>query len=269
MKWTLLLLALMLIAGCTPRGRTLDDLPTPLADLNLAATAQVMTQNAPPPRFANGISLPRLDAALDDVAHYRARVALDFDGVFAGTPRPARGHVEADISYTELGTLRRVVITTEGELLAAGSDPSQLEAVRIGAETYLVQDGLCRVTTGTDAASVADLGAGALIGGVREAVPTGEKQVINGEEVWRYAFLQDALDIAPAVQTRDGGRITYLGGELWFAPAHETAIRFYLTLDVDNVTVFGSQLPVTGQVVIRYDVSEVGVDPNISVPFGC
>jgi hypothetical protein len=268
MKWTFVLLALLLVTGCTPRGRTPDDLPTPLADLNLAATAQVMTQNAPPPRFANGVSVPRLDSGLDDVAHYRARIALDFDGVFADTPRPARGHVDADVSYTELGTLRRVVIRTDGELLATG-EASQLEAVRIGGETYLVQDNLCRVTTGTDAASVSDLGAGALIGGVREAVPTGEKQVINGEEVWRYAFLQDALDINAAVQARDGGRITYTGGELWFAPAHEAVIRFYLTLDVENVTVFGSQLPVSGQVIIRYDVSEVGVDPNISVPNGC
>lgn len=264
----LLIGLLLLVAGCTPRGRTLDDLPTPMVDLNAAATAQMMTQNAPPPGYRSGVSLPQLDAGADAVSNYHAVISLSFDGVIADTPRPATGRITADVYYNELGTQRRVLLRTEGELLTGG-EPTTLEAVRLGNDTYLVQDNTCRQTTGTPAASLADLGAAELIGGVREAVPTGDRQRINGQDVWRYAFLQDALDVSPSVALRDGGQIVYIGGELWFAPEHDIAVRFYLTLDVKNVAVFGSQLPVSGQVVIRYDVLEIGTDPNISVPFGC
>lgn len=261
-------LILLWLTGCSDRGRTLDDLPTPITDLDAYATALVMTQNAPPERFREFIRYPRLDAGLDELSNWRGMISLDFDGVFAGTPRPARGHVTAEVFYNQLGTERRIVLATEGELLTSGT-PTRLEAVRIGGDTYLVQENTCTSTTGQESASVADLGVGSLIGGVREAVPTGEKQRINGFEVWRYAFLQDALDVSPSVQLDAEGRMTLLGGELWFSPEHEAVVRFYLTLDVENVRVFGSQLPVTGLVVMRYDLFDVGVNPNISVPFGC
>lgn len=263
-----LLGALCLSAACTPRGLTPDDLPTPIIDLDALATAQMMTQNAPPPRFREGIRFPRLDDNLDALDNWRAVISLDFDGVFAGTPRPARGRTTAEIWYNQLGNQRRVVLQTEGELLVTGQR-QQLEGVRLGNDTYLVQDATCRETTDTAAAAVADLGAGTLIGGVTSAVPVGMRGRINGEEVYRYAFLQDALALTPSVQARDGGRVTFINGELWFSADHNAVVRFYLTLDVDNATVFGSQLPVSGQVVIRYDLHDIGINPNISVPFGC
>lgn len=270
MRSFLLLATLLLLSltACSERGRTLKDLPTPITDLNAYATAQVMTQNAPPERFRDSIHYPRLDDGLNDVSGWRGVVALDFDGVFVGTSRPARGHVSAEIFYNESATARRVLLNTEGELLTAGK-AARLEAVRIGRDTYQVSERACAVTTDSPSAGVADLGVGALIGGVREARPTGEKQRINDVDVWRYAFLQDALDVSPSVQALDGARVTVLSGELWFSPEYEAVVRFYLTLDVENARVLGSQVPVTGLVIIRYDLFDIGIAPNISVPFGC
>jgi len=271
MRYLTLLAALCLmisLTACSERGRTLDDLPTPITDLNAYATALVMTQNAPPERFREAIRYPRLDDGLADLSGWRGVVSLDFDGVFSGTSRPARGHVSAEIYYNELARARRVLLTTEGELLTSGQS-ARLEAVRIGRDTYQVTERACAVTTDSASAAVADLGVGALIGGVREARPTGEKQRINGVDVWRYAFLQEALDVSPSVQAVDGTRVNVLGGELWFSPEHEAVVRFYLTLDVENARVFGSQVTVTGLVVMRYDLFDIGIAPNISVPFGC
>jgi hypothetical protein len=58
-------------------------------------------------------------------------------------------------------------------------------------------------------------------------------------------------------------------GEIWVAPEHNVVVRFYVTLNVQNAIVFDRQLPVTGQVIIRYDLFDIGVVPNISIPFGC
>jgi hypothetical protein len=114
----------------------------------------------------------------------------------------------------------------------------------------------------------ADLGAGNLIGGVNQAIPDGVKAVINGEQVWRYAFTVNDLNL-PQIQTGDSGRITGMTGEMWMAPERDAVIRFYLNLDVENAIIFQSALPVTGQIIIRYDLYDIGVDPNITQPFGC
>jgi hypothetical protein len=68
----------------------------------------------------------------------------------------------------------------------------------------------------------------------------------------------------------EGGAITMAApGEIWVAPQHNVVVRFYVTLNVQNVYLFDRQLPVTGQVIIRYDLYDIGVPQNISVPFGC
>jgi hypothetical protein len=94
------------------------------------------------------------------------------------------------------------------------------------------------------------------------------RAVINGEEVWRYTFSAEELSL-PQIQIGDDGHVTLLGGELWVAPAREAVIRYYANLDVENVILLDSTLPVTGQIIIRYDLYEIGVDPNITQPFGC
>lgn len=265
----ILTLLLLLITACTPRGITPEDLPTAITDLDALATEVVLTENAPPAGFRDSISVPEIDANLDDLSNWRYTVTLEFDGFFADTPRPATASTSATVWYDQFGSERRVVITAEGELLAGGDEAQTLEGVRIGNDSYLVREGTCQQTTGSDAQALADVGAGELIGGVYNAVPDGTKAVINGEEVWRYAFLQSDLNITSSIQIGEGGAMTLLGGELWFAPQHNAVIRFYLTLDVENATVFGSQLPVTGQAIIRYDLFDIGIDPNITVPFGC
>jgi hypothetical protein len=67
----------------------------------------------------------------------------------------------------------------------------------------------------------------------------------------------------------EGGGVRLTGGEIWVAPALKAAVRFYVNLDVDNAIIFDRQIPVSGQVILRYDLYDVGVIPNITVPFGC
>lgn len=280
-----MLTALALLAGCEPRGLRPEDLPTAITDLDALATAQLLTQNAPPPFFRDGVRLPRIDDGAEELPNWRAEVQLRFEGAFAGTSRQTSASTDATIWFNLLGTRRRVMLDVRGELLTPPSDlddRQQIEGVRFGDELYVVQDGQCApVNPGGGAANagdtpvapaaaaiIADLSAGDLLGGVREALPNGRRAVINGSEVWGYSFLEDDL-ILPSLIPQPGGSRIITGGELWFAPQHNAAVRFYLTVEVDNATVFGSQLPVTGQIVMRYDLFDVGVDPNITVPFGC
>lgn len=284
---TFTLIALLvgaMLAGCQQRGLQPEDLPTQITDLDALATSQLLTQNAPPPFFRDGVRLPRIDDGVEALSHWRAQVQLRFDGTFAGTTRQASATADAEMWFTLLGTRRRVVFNVQGELLTPPSEldhQQQLEGVRFGQDVFVIQNDRCSPvnldttqdnsntnTAPAAAAIIADLAAGDLIGGVRDAKPNGKKAVINGSEVWGYSFLGDAL-ILPSIIPQAGGSMTILGGELWFAPEHNAAVRFYLTVDVENATVFRSQLPVTGQVVMRYDLSDIGVDPNITVPFGC
>lgn len=260
----------LLLAGCQQRGLSPDDLPTPITDLEAFATHQVMTRNAPPPFFRDGVRVPLIDQATDTLPHWRAEVHLQFDGVFAGTSRQTRAASDAEIWFSQAGNQRRIVLEVQGELLTSTpSGEERAEGVRVGEDLFVVQEGVCTpVDSDSAAAVIADLSAGDMIGGVREAIPDGQRATINRAEVWRYTFLQDAL-VLSGVVPREGGRVTLLGSELWFAPAHNTVIRFYVTLDVENASVFGSQLPVTGQVVMRYDLTDIDIEPNITVPFGC
>jgi hypothetical protein len=42
-----------------------------------------------------------------------------------------------------------------------------------------------------------------------------------------------------------------------------------VTMEVEDVIVFASPLPVSGTLIIRYDVTDIGDIPSINVPFGC
>ncbi len=262
-----LLLILGLAAACTPQIPADEPLPTLINDLDAFATAQVKTQNAPPPRFRDRISLPTFESGLESLQGWRYTVIAEFEGSFAGTSRPATAITTAQVAFHQLTSARRVVLSAEGSLLTEGNSVAT-EAVRIGRDVYLVSDGQCSIVTETDAAAVVDAGVGLLIGGVSEAVPEGITGVINGENVYRYGFTQAALQLA-SIAPKDGGSVRLISSELWFSADRAAVVRLYLTLEVENATVFGSQLPVTGQVILRYDLTDVGLDPNISVPFGC
>jgi hypothetical protein len=213
------------------------------------------------------VVLPELSSGTDSLPSWTANVTLRFNGVFAGTSRAVAGSSEAAIQFKLLGTERRVVLTADGALLDQ-EQPLTTEGVRLGPDTFLVREATCADTTNREGSAIADLGVDELIGGVARAVPDGTKAVINGEEVWRYSFTRDDLRLTN-IQIAQDGRILDSQGELWFSPARRAAIRFYLSMDVENAFVFGSQVPVTGQAIMQYDLSGIGSDQNITVPFGC
>lgn len=264
--WFALVLLSLALVACQPRIP--GPQPTQISDdLSREATAVILTQNAPPTPFHEQVTLTSLSSGTDILPSWRAMVTLRFDGVFAGTSRQATAFTEAAIQYSLLGSQRRVVLTVDGALLDQEA-PLTTEGVRLGPDTFLVRDNVCAVTTDLDASAIADLGVNELIGGVARAAPDGTKAIINGEEVWRYAFTSDDLRLTNLV-IADDGRILDAQGELWFSPARKAAIRFYLSMDVENAYVFGAQVPVTGQAVMQYDLLDVGTEQNISVPFGC
>jgi len=123
------------------------------------------------------------------------------------------------------------------------------------------------VAENTDAsADLANLRASDFIGGVARAVPAGGPERINGEDVWPYAFAAEDLIRPPALEE---GTITAFDAELWVAPEHNAVIRYYVTLNVESATVFNSSAPLDGVVTILYDLNQIGIDPNITRPFGC
>lgn len=257
---------LLLLAGCNrDRGLTLEDLPTPLTP-EAYATAVVLTQNAPPPGF-NEISFPQIDAGLEALAGWRYEILMQFNGVFARTPREAAAVTQLEVQYNQIASSRRLVAGITSNLSDV-SEPLNYEAVILGPDTFIVRDTACLSNPDDATLAAARLGAGTVIGGVNFAVPAGKKAVINGEEVWLYSFSPADLNL-PNVRLGDEARILAVNGELWFAPSHRAVIRYYLNLDVENANLFGSTLPVTGSIIIRYDLFDIGVQPNLSVPFGC
>lgn len=266
----LLVIVLLMIsaAACTgQRGMRLEDIPTQ-ASLDALASAVPLTQNAPPAPYNTVVTrFDRVDNGLTELAGWRYVVQLEFEGVFARTPRQTTASARAEVWFNQLASARRVNLSTSGELIGQSEDVSY-EAVRLGPDSFLVRDGVCLDNAGADAETAANLGAGDLIGGVLRASPGGQRAVLNGEESWLYTFAPEDLSI-PAIRLGDDGRITVSGGELWIAPARNAVVRFYVNLDVENAVIFDRQLPVTGRVLLRYDVYEIGEAYNITIPFGC
>ena len=264
--WLVLLLALASAACTTPRGLQPNDIPT-LASLSDMATALPLTQNAPPAPFNGTLTgFANVDNTLTALPGWRYLVQLDFEGVFADTPRQASASARAEVWFNQLASARRIVISTSGELIGQEEDTSS-EAVRLGPDAFLVQNGACIRDT-PDAETAADLRAGELVGGVSRATPGGKRATINGEEVYLYTF--DPADLVlPSIRIGDNGAYSVTGGELWISPARNAVVRFYLNLDVQNVVIFDRPLPVSGQIWMRYDLYDIGEAANITTPFGC
>ncbi len=266
-RLSILLALTVLLAACSgQRGQQLADLPTVASfeSIEVQATVDFMTQNAPPPGYREEISFPEVDANLERLAGWRSVVTLEFDGVFAGTPRETSASAQAEIWFNQLGSARRLIVETAGELIGQTED-QDFEAVRMGPDTFVIRDNTCY--TGDSATAAADLQTGALIGGVTSATPTGRRVTLNGAEAWEYAFLPDALNL-PAIRLAENGQIS-ASGEIWVAPEHDAVIRFYVNIELTNAFIFDRTLPVTGQLLLRYDLYDIGTASNISVPFGC
>lgn len=266
----LLLVCLFALSACQ-FSRNNDPLPTQVPSLDALATSQFMTRNAPPEGFRETVSFPMIDDRLTNVSNWRYELVLSFDGTYTGTPRPVSAETRMKVWFNDLGPERRVVIEGEGELFGQ-EEGIVIEAVRLGTNTFLIRDGTCLGEAGGDAALVADIRAGTLVGGVIRGVPPGHNATINGEQVWRYDFTINDLNL-PQLDFGTQGRILDMRGELWVAPEHNTVIRYYLTLEIENVLIRLSAaenpLPVSGLLVVQYELYDIGKNPNITKPFGC
>lgn len=251
------------LAGCN-RGQNIADIPTP-ASIESLATAKALTAVAPPEGFRDAISFPEVDANLQRLIGGRYLVTLEFNGVFTGTPRATSANATAEVWFNQSGGARRVVVSITGELL--GKTDMSFEGVRLGNDSFLVQNKEC-LSGGPDAVTAAGLRAGTLVGGAKQAIPAGEKATLNGQEAFKYNFTSVDLNL-PSIKLSDGGSAEATGGELWVSPTLNAVIRFYVNLNVKNAVIFDRALPVDGQVIVRYDLYDVGQITNIAVPNGC
>ncbi len=262
----LFILTSLLLFGLTAcnRGQNIADIPTP-ASIEGLATANALTAVAPPEGFRDAIAFPEVDANLQRLIGGRYLVTLEFNGVFTGTPRTTSAKATAEVWFNQSGGARRVVVNIAGELL--GKTDMSFEGVRLGTDSFLVQNKTC-LSGGPDAVTAAGLRAGTLVGGAKTALPAGEKATLNGQEAFKYNFISSDLNL-PSIKLSDGGTVEATGGELWIAPNLNAVIRFYVNLNVTNAIIFDRALPVDGQVILRYDLYDVGQITNIAVPNGC
>lgn len=260
----LFILALLLSACDT----TPPPIPT-VSSIEMAGTSVSLTQNAPPAGFEKSVAFPVLDAHLTDLPGWYASIDLSFDGIFAGSKQKTVGKLNAQIYSSELTSARRVLFTASGAAFGV-TDARAVEAVRLGNDYFLVVQAtkVCGKVTDAPSRRIADLTAGTLLGGIKSATPTGQRDTINKLAAWEYAFLPDDVTL-PILNADSGGNYTVAAGDLWVAPAVRAVVRYTLTINVENVTLLQSDQPVTGQLRIIYELHEVGTQYNITVPFGC
>lgn len=260
-------LCVALISAC----QTLPDTIPTLSSIPMAQTAAVLTQNAPPTAYRSAIEFPLLDARLTRLPSWYSVVAVLFDGIVTTDKSRTTAQIEAQIYRNELASTRRVLFSARGEAFGV-KDSRSFEAVRIANDYYWVlqNPAACAVLKDTDTArrQIADYTAGALLGGIKLALPTGQKAVINNQNAWEYAFAPDSLTL-PIIHTDNVGTYTIAAGSLWVAPESDAVVRFSLTVNVDNVRLLEGEVPVTGQLRATYELKEINVPYNITVPFGC
>lgn len=266
----IVLLLTLLLSACRERGLTLDDIPTAIS-IDARATEIVLTQNAPPAGFGE-VAFPQIDKNLLQVNGWHYTVDMEFDGVFTQVERKATGRIVANVWYDQVSSARRVVVESQGDLLGL-DEPTQFEAVKLGPDTFLVQNGVCLSNADESADLLASAEAGSLVGGINSALANGlPEQRRNDQPVWQYHVNFDQLNL-PQLTLNDNSRILAFNGELWVTPDHDVVVRYYITIDVENAQVFtnilNTSLPVTGRLIVRYDVFDIGTVPNLSVPTGC
>ncbi|NPV68867.1 MAG: hypothetical protein HPY64_17195 [Anaerolineae bacterium] len=261
-RGVLLLALLLLLTACRGLGQTPP--PPPFSPESLA-TALALTENAPPPGLETA-SFPQVDLGLKDLPGYRYVLELRFEGTYDHNLQPVGGTIRAEVWWDGNAPARRVVLAVEGEAFAA--EASRVEAVRIVDDYYVLAGaGRCLVNPDEALRAVADLDAGALIGGVTAAPYGGVKAILNGEQAYRYEVSATMANL-PAIHQRAGNPFGMVG-ELWVAPQAGVVVRYYANADVAGVRLLDSTETVSGQLYIRYDVFDLGVVPNISIPYGC
>lgn len=257
------LLIAALTAGCLPAPKPIPTVTT----LEMLQTAQYLTQNAPPPGFERSVQFARIDDNLANVPSWHYLVSLSFDGVYADSQDKTKGSITAEIFSNELSGERRVILKASGSVF--GSSERDVEGVRISNDYYLVdQNKVCAKVNDAPAESkVADLSAGSLIGGVKNATPVGERKTVNNFKVWEYTFLPEDV-VPPALDLSKGGKFTIAAGDLWVSPADKAVYEYNITLNVENAILQGGR-PLTGQIRAAYQLIETGTTFNIAIPYGC
>lgn len=235
----------------------------------MAQTAQFLTQNAPPPGYETAVTVASIDTALTRLPSWYATVSLTFDGLLAANRQKTTAKLEAQIYSNELNSARRVLFSASGAAFGVSEDRA-IEAVRLGNDYFVVaqSSGTCGKVTDAPSRKLADLTVSSLIGGIKRATPTGQRDTIHKLPAWEYAFLPSDVTI-PILHADADGRFTIAAGDLWFAPSINVVARYTLTLNVENVTLLQSDQLVTGQLRATYELQEVGTPYNIAIPFGC
>jgi hypothetical protein len=264
-----LILSILLLAACQgQRGQVAENVVPTLASVEELATTLPLTQNAPPAPYNDAVTrFSLVDNGLNELAGYHYVVQLEFNGVFSRTPRETQASARSEVWFNQFGSARRVLFTTSGDLIGQEEDAAY-EAVQLGPDAFLVQENTCRGSGSAAAETAVELSAGGLVGGVNRAVPAGGHAVINSEDAYTYNFAAEDLNLPP-VRLGDDGSQRVTSAELWISPAQNAVVRYYVNLRLENAVIFNSQLPVTGDLIIRYDAFELGTAFNITVPFGC
>lgn len=255
-----------LISACTtpednsvvPTVASLDDLPT----------TQFLTQNAPPAGFGQ-VNFDPIDSYLPNHQGWTYIMTGEFEGTFDESGDPAEGSFEAQVWSNELGESRRAVLQVEGTALSPDETRLRLEGVRFSNDYYIVDaNGQCS-TGGEQTAVIADLTAGQVIGGVKNAVPTGHRQDIEGIPSWQYSFSPQDMRL-PAVRRTDESSVA-LGTELWISPELNAVLVYDVELTVEHVRILWGEQLVSGSLKLHYElvVPELDIQPNISIPHGC
>lgn len=230
-------------------------------------TAQIYTQNAPPPGFEE-VVFPEIDDNLITTVYSRVEISASFNGHDSQTGEPVTdGFMRLRMINDELHVARQVQIEFVGDVFSG--DSSSLNVVRLGNDYYMVDvNGIC-ITDTTVIDPIANLRAGQLIGGVEFAQPTGRSDVVNGVEAWQYGFDPQFVN-PPAVQLEaQTSTLDFLGGEMWVAPEYNVVVRFAIEMNVHRAKLFFGEREVTGRFRYQYDVVDIGLLPNISIPNGC
>ena len=268
------LMALVLMLGACGTPET-EERPLPTrVDPTTWPTALFLTENAPPVGFGE-VDFSAIDRHLEQHPGWAYTMSGVFDGTEDADGDEVHGEFTVQVEAHEPGQKRRVVLSAEGRAFLPHDALLKLEGVRWSNDYYIVDvNGVCTVDKGGHevGSAVADLSAGALIGGVTRAVPTGHRQTIDGVEAWQYTFAPEAVRL-PAVARYPESQVQ-LQADLWIAPEINAVVRYEVTAQVSRVHLLWadrSGSTVTGTLYLRYelDVPALDVLPNISVPHGC
>ncbi len=253
----------ILLAGCVSDTRIIPTAST----IQMAQTAQYLTQNAPPPGFERGVQFPRIDDNLSKLPSWHYSVSLTFDGAYTDTQQKVIGSITADIYSNETTDAQRVLLKASGA--AFGIAERNVEGVRISNDYYLVdQNKVCtRATDSPTDRAVADLAAGDLIGGIKNAIPLGQRKTVGDLEVWEYTFLPGDV-VVPAIKLGNGGSLSIAAGDLWVAPSRDAVYEYSITFNVAKAMLLGNR-ELTGLVRGTYQLLETGTAYNIAIPYGC